>query len=293
MNVFGWKKIRKEIKLESILDNDHLGFSPNTVDLDFDIETIYKNPEKFFDMNISIRHIDFNIAKQLFCGKLFVESGNNLIALCLLYMALQHQGTNYSVFEDVLMDDEGYAYAKKLPQEEQNKYDKWVARMDRKIKDLIFSGLVDNLDELCKKYANMKIVADVYEVVYIGPTKTVRYSEDMTIREFSEMISDELNVIPTFIRKGAFFDCPTSMRLKELGVTGEKCLDVKIKTYVSTFSRDLKEQNNLDVIVDCKYVSRPWALIEKGTFDDIKVLPSFWNSLGWTLLTRLVYKFLI
>ena len=292
MNVFGWKKTRKEIKLESILDNDRLGFSPNTVDLDFDIETIYKNPEKFFDMNISIRHIDFDIAKQLFCGKLFVESGNNLIALCLLYMALKHQGTKYSVFEDVLMDDEGYAYAKKLPQEEQNKYDKWVSRMDRKIKDLIFSGLVDNLDELCKKFANMKVIADVYEVVYIGPTKTVRYSEDMTIREFSEMISHELNVIPTFIRKGAFFDCPASMRLKELGVTGEKYLDVKIKTYVSTFSKELKEQNNLDVIVDCKYVSRPWALIEKGTFDDIKVLPSFWNSLGGTLLTRLVYKFL-
>lgn len=292
MNVFGWKKTRKEIKLESILDNDRLGFSPNTIDLDFDIETIYKNPEQFFDMNISIRHIDFDIAKKLFCGKLFVESGNNLIALCLLYMALNHQGTTYSVFEDVLMDDEGYAYAKKLPQEEQNKYDKWVSRMDRKIHNLIYSGLVDNIDELCKKFANMKIVADVYEVVYIGPTKTVRYSEDMTIREFSEMISEELNVIPTFIRKRAFFDCPASMRLKELGVTGEKCLDVKIKTYVSTFSRDLKEQNNLDVIVDCKYVSRPWALIEKGTFDDIKVLPSFWNSLGWTLSSRLVYKFL-
>ena len=156
-------------------------------------------------MNISIRHIDFNIAKKLFCGELFIESGNNLIALCLLYMALQHQGTNYSVFEDVLMDDEGYAYAKKLPQEEQNKYDKWVSRMDRKIKDLIFSGLVDNLDELCKKFANMKVIADVYEVVYIGPTKTVRYSEDMTIREFSEMISDELNVIFSFFAAILFY----------------------------------------------------------------------------------------
>lgn len=293
MNVYGWKKVGKEIYLKSILEKNNLGFSSNDIDLDFDIETIYKNPEKFYDMKISIKHLDLKIAKNGIHGDLFVEGGANLIALCFLYRLLHHQSTDYKIFEGIVMDDEGYVYEKELLREKEREYYKWVSRLEEKINELIVSKHIGELEELCEMYANMKVKADVYEVVYIGPTKTIRYSEDMTIREFSEMISDELNVIPTFIRKGAFFDCPTSMRLKELGITGEKCLDVKIKTYVSTFSRDLKEQNNLDVIVDCKYVSRPWALIEKGTFDDIKVLPSFWNSLGWTLLTRLVYKFLI
>lgn len=293
MNVYGWKKIKKEITLKSILGETYVDFSSKSIDLDFDIETIYKNPKKFSDMKLSIRHIDSSIARKDFHGELFVESGENLIALCFLYMSLNHHGTDFKVVEDVLMDNEGYVYAEELPEDKKAVYKKFVARLESKVENLIDSGLVDDIRALCNKYAEMKFTAEVYEVAYIGPTKAIKYSGDMSIGEFSEMIKDEFNVIPAFIRKGTFCDCPATMKLRDVGISGEKVLDVKIKSYVYSLGVDIKKQNNLEnVFVDFKYANRPWALIEEGTFDEVNVLPGFFKSLYWTLTTRFIYKYL-
>lgn len=292
MNYFGWKKVKKEITLKSILGETYVQFAPKTVNMDLDIEMLYKNPKQVADMDISIKHIDFRIAKKNYPGELFVESGQNLIALCMLYTSLHHQGTSYTFVEDVLIGDDDYVCAKELSHDKNEQYEQWAAKLEDKINRLVDSGLVENLDEICEQFANMKVTSEVYEIVYVGPTKTINYSGDMTIGEFSEMIIKEFNIIPVFLYKGVYKVIPKSTKLEEIGVYGEKTLDVKIKMDVSSLGGGLQEQNDLDAYVGFKYVKRPWAFIEDSTFDEVEILPSFFKSIGWTLLVRFTYKYI-
>lgn len=291
MNYYGWKKVKKEITLKSILGETYVEFAPKSINMDFDIETLYKNPKKFSKMEISIKYIDERIRKRDYHGELFVESGENLIALCMLYMSRHHSGTDYTYVEDVLIGSDGYVYAKNLPKEQEDMYKKWASKLEYKIETMVDNGLIDDIDELCEQYENMKVIADVYEVVYIGPTKAIKYSEDMTIGEFSDMIKEQFGIIPVFLHKGEYKKYSTSTRLGDVGVSGEKTLDVKIKTDVRSLGGDLQEQNDLDAYVMFKYVKRPWAFIEDNTFDNVDVLPGLFKSIGLLLLIRFTYKY--
>lgn len=292
MNYFGWKKVKEEITLKSILDKTYVQFAPKSINMDFNIESLYKDPEQFSKMEISIRHIDERIVKKEdYRGELFVESGENLIALCMLYMSLHHSGTDYTFAEDMPVGSDGYAYTKKLSKEQEDKYKKWASKLESKIESLVDSDLVDNIDELCEKYANMKVIADVCEIVYIGPTKTIKYSEDMTIGEFSDMIKNQFGVIPVFLHKGEYKKFPLSTRLGEIGVSGEHTLDVKIKTYVGSLGEDMQKQNDLSAYITYKYVKRPWAFVGDSTFDQVDVLPGLFKSIGFALLIRFSYKY--
>lgn len=293
MNYYGWKKVKKEITLKSILEETYVQFAPKTVNMDFDIEMLYKNPKQFADMDISIKQIDYRIAKKNYPGELFIESGENLIALCMLYTSINHQGTTYTFVDDVVIGEDGYVCAKSLPHDKNEQYERWATKLENKIDGLVDSGFVDDLDEICKQYANMKVMADVYEVVYIGPTKAVNYSEDMTIEQFAQLIQDEFDVIPAFLYKGEFKEYPGHAKLKAIGVSGQNTLNVKIKADVASLGTELQEQNELKAYIIYKYARRPWALIEDSTFDNVHVLPSVMKSLRWKLLMRFTYKYLV
>lgn len=291
MNYYGWKKVKKEITLKSILDETYVEFAPKSINLDFDIETL-KDPRNFSKMEVSIKQIDERIRKRDYHGELFVEDGENLIALCMLYMYIHHSGTDYAFVEDVLIGSDGYVCAKNLPKEQEDKYKEWAYYLERKIEALVDDHVIDDIDGLCEKYENMKVTADVYEVVYVGPTEAVKYSEDMTIGEFSDMIKGRFGVIPVFLHKGEYKKYPASTQLGEIGVSGEKSLDVKVKADVSLLGKDMVEQNELDAYIMFKYVKRPWAYIEDSTFDNVDVLPGIFKSIGWSLLIRFTYKFI-
>lgn len=294
MNYYGWKKVKKDITLKSILGESYaeVEFAPKSINMDFDIETLYKDPKKFSKMEISIKHIDERISKRGFRGELFVESGENLIALFMLCMYRRHSGTDYAFVDDVLIGSDGYVCAKNLPKEQEDTYKKWASSLEGKIESLVDDGLIDDVDKLCDQYENMKVTADVYEVTYVGPTKAIKYSEDMTIGEFSDMIKEQFGVIPVFLHKGEYKKFPASTRLGEIGVSGERATDVKIKADVSLLGKDMVEQNQLDAYITFKYLKRPWAFIEDSTFDDVDVLPGLFKSIGWTLLVRFTYKYI-
>ena len=210
----------------------------------------------------------------------------------MLYMYIHHSGTNYAFVEDVIIGSDGYVCAKNLPKEQEDKYKEWAYYLERKIEALVDDHVIDDIDGLCEKYENMKVTADVYEVVYVGPTEAVKYSEDMTIGEFSDMIKGRFGVIPVFLHKGEYKKYPASTQLGEIGVSGEKSLDVKVKADVSLLGKDMVEQNELDAYIMFKYVKRPWAYIEDSTFDNVDVLPGIFKSIGWSLLIRFTYKFI-
>lgn len=291
MNYYGWKKVKKEITLKSILGETYVEFAPKSINLDFDIDSL-KDPKKFSKMEISIKQIDERIRKRDYHGELFVESGENLIALCMLYMSRHHSGTDYTFVEDVLIGSDGFVCAKNLPKEQEDMYKKWASKLEHKIEAMVDDGLIDDVDKLCEKYENMKVTADVYEVVYIGPTKAIKYSENLSIGEFSDMIKEQFGVIPIFLHKGEYKKFPASTLLGEIGVSGEKTLDVKIKADVSLLGKDMQEQNDLDAYITFKYVKRPWAFIEDSTFDNVDVLPGLFKSIGWSLLIRFTYKYI-
>ena len=291
MNVYGWKKVKKEITLKSILGETYVEFAPKSINLDFDIEYL-KDPKNFSKIEISIKQIDERIRKRDYHGELFIESGENLIALCMLYMYRHHSGTDYAFVEDVYIGSDGYVCAKNLPQEQKEVYKKWASKLEYKIETMVDNGLIDDIDELCEKYENMKVTADVCEITYIGPTKAIKYSENMTIGEFSDMIKDEFNVIPVFLRKEEYKEYPKSAKLIEIGVSGEHTLDVKIKADVSTLGADMQEQHDLNAYIVFKYAKRPWAFIEDSTFDNVDILPSFFRSIWWSLLIRFTYKYI-
>ncbi len=290
MNYYGWKKVKKEITLKSILGETYVEFAPKSINLDFDIDSL-KDPKKFSKMEISIKQIDERIRKRDYHGELFVESGENLIALCMLYMYRHHSGTDYTFVEDVLIGSDGFVCAKNLPKEQEDKYKEWAYYLEKKIDSLVDDHSID-IDDLCEKYENMKVTADVYEVTYIGPTKAIKYSEGMSIGEFSDMIKEQFGVIPVFLHKGEYKKYPASTLLGEIGVSGEKTLDVKIKADVSLLGKDMQEQNDLDAYITFKYVKRPWAFIEDSTFDNVDVLPGLFKSIGWSLLIRFTYKYI-
>lgn len=290
MNYYGWKKVKKEITLKSILDESYVQFAPKSINLDFDIETI-KDPKNFSKMEISIKEIDERIRKRGYPGELFVESGENLIALCMLYLCCNHTMNNYTFVDDVLIGSDGYVCSKNLPKEQEDKYKEWAYYLEKKIDSLVDDHSID-IDDLCEKYENMKVTADVYEVTYIGPTKAIKYSEGMTIGEFSDMIKEQFGVIPVFLHKGEYKKYPASTRLGEIGVSGEKSLDVKIKADVSLLGKDMVEQNKLDASIMFKYAKRSWAYIDDSTFDNVEVLPGIFKSIGWSLLIRFTYKYI-
>lgn len=291
MNYYDWKKVKKEITLKSILGESYVQFAPKSINLDFDVESL-KDPKKFSKMEISIKQIDSRIRKKGYPGELFVESGENLIALCLLYLRHIHTMNDFTFVEDVLIGSDGYVCAKNLPKEQEDMYKDWVYSLERKIDSMIDDGLLGDIEELCENYKNMKVNAEVYEVTYVGPTKAIKYSEDMTIGEFSDMIKEQFGIIPVFLHKGEYKKFPASTRLGEIGVSGEKTLDVKLKEDVSSLGRDMQEQNELEASVNFKYLKRPWAFIEDSTFDNVDVLPGLFRSIGWTLLIRFTYKYI-
>lgn len=291
MNYYDWKKVKKEITLKSILGESYVQFAPKSINLDFDVESL-KDPKKFSKMEISIKQIDSRIRKKGYPGELFVESGENLIALCLLYLRHIHTMNDFTFVEDVLIGSDGYVCAKNLPKEQEDMYKDWAYSLEKKIDSLIDDGLLGDVEELCEKYKNMKVTAEVYEVTYVGPTKAIKYSEDMSIGEFSDMIKEQFGIIPVFLHKGEYKKFPASTRLGEIGVTGEKTLDVKLKEDVSSLGRDIQEQNELEASVNFKYLKRPWAFIEDSTFDNVDVLPGLFRSIGWTLLIRFTYKYI-
>ena len=67
MNYYGWKKVKKEITLKSILGETYVEFAPKSINLDFDIESL-KDPKKFSKMEISIKQIDEHIRRRDYHG---------------------------------------------------------------------------------------------------------------------------------------------------------------------------------------------------------------------------------
>lgn len=47
MNIYGWKDIQKEMSLKEILDASYIQFAAQSIDLNFDIETLYKKLRVF------------------------------------------------------------------------------------------------------------------------------------------------------------------------------------------------------------------------------------------------------
>ncbi len=90
MNIYGWKQVKKEITLKSILDKEYVQFAPESIDLDLDVESLFKDPKKFLGTEISVKFITTDISRKDYWGELFVEKGKNLIALSMLYMAIHH-----------------------------------------------------------------------------------------------------------------------------------------------------------------------------------------------------------
>ena len=52
MNIYGWKDIQKEMSLKEILDASYIQFAAQSIDLNFDIENLYKKTKSFQDMQI-------------------------------------------------------------------------------------------------------------------------------------------------------------------------------------------------------------------------------------------------
>lgn len=290
MNIYGWKQVKKEITLESILGETYVQFAPESVDFDVDIESLLRDTKKFSYTDISIKYIDYNISKRDYKGELFIEKGKNLIALCMLYMELHHHGTDYSFVENVLMGKDGYVYAKELPVDLNEKYKKWADKLERKIQLLVDSGTIDNIREICNDFANMKFTAEVCEVVYIGPTIEINYSEDMTISQFAEVVKENCHIIPVFTKPGSLDLYPESTTLKSLGIIGQKSFLIPTKLHISSFINDFREQNGLKSIIFFRYEKRPWAYILPEThFDDVQKVPNVFVC----LYNKLFLKFLL
>ena len=280
MNIYGWKDIQKEMSLKEILDASYIQFAAQSIDLNFDIETLYKKTKSFQDMQISIKKLDSRIDNDKDQRReLYVEKGN-IIAIWLLYHSYNHSGVTYSFVENLSVGADGFVVTNELSLEQKQKYEAWANRLERKVEALIHSGLIDNVKQLCQEYADMTFRVNISEIKYIGKTIDIPYSEEMTIAEFAEVVQKKCHVIPVFAKSYSFDLYPSSTKLKSLGVSGgEKVYSFPSQLGMGNFC-GFAEENNIDVQLHFKYEEKPWMYIHPETnFDSVRDVPGFFQGI--------------
>lgn len=288
MNIFNWKEREEIISLGKILDEDYVMFSAKSIDLDYEIETLYKNPKSFANMPLVFKYLSDKIDKN---NKypIYIESGN-IMPLWLFYNAHKHHGVDYSIVESVEMGKDGYVKITALSSEDEEKYNAWARKMERKTDSLVDSSIIDDESKLCRSYEDLEVKAKIFGVEYCGPTRAITISEDMTIAQFQKMIKDEFNFIPILTRPNQYKEFPGNTRLSTLGFTGENTIQVKTKMRVGTFGHDFCKLTETKLIMLFKFVERPWAFMEDCYFDEVDILPSVFTSLKWDLLVKFGFK---
>ena len=280
MNIYGWKDIQKEMSLKEIFDADYIQYAAEAIDLNFDIETLYKSPQSFHNMIISIKKLDWRIDNDKEQHReLYVEQGN-IIPIWLLYHTYNHHGVTYSFVENLSMGRDGFVKTKELSTEQKEKYNQWAAKLERKIESLIDSGLIDNIKQLYQEYADMKFMVKVSEIKYTGKTIDIPYSEDITIAEFADIVREKCHVIPVFAKPYTFDLYPSSTKLKSLGVSGiDKVYSFPSQLRLGNFS-GFAEENNIDIQLHFKYEEKPWMYIHPETnFDTVRDVPGFFQGI--------------
>ena len=279
MNIYGWKDIQKEMSLKEIFSASYIQFAAQSIDLNFDIETLYKKPKSFQDMQISIKKLDSRVDNDKDQHReLYVEKGN-IIAIWLLYHIYNHSGVTYSFVEKLSMGEDGFVETKELSTDHKEEYNTWANRLERKVEALIHSGLIGNVKQLCQEYADMTFRVNISEIKYTGKTIDIPYSEEMTIAEFADIVRKKCHVIPVFAKPYSFDLYPTSMRLKSLGVSGEKVYSFPSQLGMGNFN-GFAEENNMDVLLHFKYEDKTWMYIHPETqFELVREVPEFFQGI--------------